>query len=133
MTYRWGEHVGELELALHAASERGVFGDAVRAFGELLADDGAPAGEPRRHTVAVTGPDRAALLVGLLEELIFLAETEGFVPGELEEARIGEGALEARIGGHQGEPPHLVKAVTHHRLSFEPGAGGFTATVLLDV
>lgn len=133
MAYRWGEHVGELELAVEAETEDAVFGDAVRAFGELLADeDGAP-GEPRHYALAVTGSDRAALLAALLDELIFLAETEGFVPQALDELRVGDGSLEATVSGHEGEPPHLVKAVTHHRLRFDPAPGGFTATVVLDV
>jgi SHS2 domain-containing protein len=129
--YLWGEHVGELELSLEAATERGVFADAARAFGELLDDE--RAGAPLSYDVSAGGRDRAGLLAEFLEELIFLAETEGFVPGELAALELDGGSLRARVAGRRGTPPHLVKAVTHHRLEFEPAAGGWRANVLLDV
>jgi SHS2 domain-containing protein len=133
LSYRWGEHVGELELHIEAAGEAEVFADAVRAFGELLSEDEPVAGPLETRRVAATGRDRAALLAGFLEELIFLAEMEGFVPESLEELALRDAAVEARVGGRRGEPPHLVKAVTHHRLAFERAAGGWRARALLDV
>jgi SHS2 domain-containing protein len=133
VSYRWGEHVGELELHVEAATERGVFEDAALAFAELLSADARPAAETAPRRVSATGHDRAALLAAFLEELIFLAETERFVPRAIAELRLAGGALEAVVAGGRGEPPHLVKAVTHHRLAFEPADGGWRAKVLLDV
>jgi len=37
------------------------------------------------------------------------------------------------VVGHRGTPPHLIKAVTLHRLVFEPDDGGWRARVVLDV
>jgi SHS2 domain-containing protein len=133
VAYRWGEHVGELELAIEAGSEHEVFADATRAFGELLTEDDEPPAAPQSHGVSARAHDRAALLAEYLEELIFLAETEGFVPRELERLELAGDALQARVGGDRGEPPHLVKAVTRHRLAFEPAERGWRANVLLDV
>jgi SHS2 domain-containing protein len=133
VTYRWGEHVGELELQLEAATERDVFADAARAFGELLSEDAETPERTACHRLAVTGRDRAALLADFLDELVFLAETEGFVPRTLEALELTDGSLEALIAGHRGDPPHLVKAVTHHGLAFEPAPGGWRANALLDV
>ena len=133
MAYRWGEHVGELELAIEAPSERDVFADATLAFRELLADEDGPRGEAQSHDVGASGHDRAALLAEYLEELIFLAETEGFVPSELERLELADDALHARVSGERGNPPHLVKAVTRHRLAFEPAQHGWRANLLLDV
>jgi hypothetical protein len=96
--YRWGEHVGELELRVDAPDEHGVFAAATAALGELLGGD-----EPRDagewFDVAAEGADPAG-----------------------------------RVGGYRADPPHLVKAVTYHRLAFAPAAaGGYEATVVLDV
>ena len=44
--------------------------------------------------------------------------------------------LELDDGGlraHRGDPRHVVKGVTYHRLTFEPTDGGYRATVVLDV
>src|SRR3954447_22720009 len=117
---------------IEAESEQDVFADATVAFGELLTDDQDAPGPAAAHGVSASGHDRAALLAEYLEELIFLAETEGFVPRGLERLQLADDSLEALVAGHRPQPPHLVKAVTRHRLAFEPAAGGWRANVLLD-
>lgn len=128
MTYRWVDHTAEVELHVEGESEEQVLEDAMRAVAELL-DGGSGPRETRR--VSVEAPDRGALLVRWLEELVFLAETEGFIP---EDAEITlSGGLEATVHGRAGEPRPLVKAVTYHGLEFEPVDGGWHAKVVLDV
>jgi SHS2 domain-containing protein len=129
--YRWAEHIGELALEIEAADEHAVYAEAVAALAELLGDDGDA--EPAMREVAVEADDRPRLLAELLAELAFLAEVDGFVPAALERLDRGERRLAATVRGRLGAPPHLVKAVTYHRLAFEPADGGFRATVILDV
>jgi SHS2 domain-containing protein len=133
--YGWGEHTGELELWVTAASEAEVFVEALRAVAELLSDEDDPgAGEASEaRLVAIEGGDHARLLVGWLEELAFLAETEGLVPERVEDLRLAPAGVSGRIVGHIGSPPHLIKAVTLHRLAFEPEGDGWRARVVLDV
>jgi SHS2 domain-containing protein len=133
MAYGWAEHVGELELRIEAASEGEVFVDALRALHEVLGEDAAPAGARAVRDVAVEGRERALLLAAWLEELAFLAETEGFVPEAVERLELGAAVLRARVAGREGAPPHLVKAVTYHRLAFEPAGDGWRAVAVLDV
>lgn len=131
MAYKWAEHVGELELCVEAASEEDVFAEALRAFGELLGEH--DAGDAAATEVTAEGADRAALLAAWLEELIFLAETEGFVPAAVEELALEPERVRARVSGRRGSPPHLVKAVTYHRLAFDRVHGGWRAVAVLDV
>ena len=127
--YRWVEHTAELELVIEAGSEREVFADALAAYAELVG----PAGGPHAlHEVAAEAPDRAALLAAWLEELVFLAETEAFVP-ERAELELRADGLRARVEGRRGEPSHIVKAVTYHDLEFSPADDGWRARVVLDV
>jgi SHS2 domain-containing protein len=130
MSYSWGEHVGELELHLQAADEAGVFAAAVRALGELLGDEG-----DAREWIAVSadGEDRATLLAAWLEELVFLGEHDGLVPVGVRDVVLEPTRVAAQVGAYRGDPPHLVKAVTYHRLAFERRAGAWRATVVLDV
>lgn len=139
MAYRWGEHVGELELRVSAESEAGILRDAARAFGELLVEEGGeaivdPGSRTETRDVRAHGTDRALVLAAFLDELIFLAEVEGFVPEAVDDVVVtGEGAS-ACVAGRIGSPPHLVKAVTHHALRFEPAdGGGWEASAVLDV
>ena len=140
--YRWVEHTAELELEIEAQTEEAVYREALAAMAELLGDDGEsepPArGRPASDAfsareLAVEEPDRARLLAAFLGELAFLAETERFVPLELARLTTNGRRLEATVHGRSGEPPHLVKAVTYHRLSFEGVHGGWRARAVLDV
>ena len=134
--FRWDEHTGELALAIEAPTEEAVYEDAVRALAQLLTEDddgGPPPPATATRELALEAPDRARLLAELLAELAFLAETEGFVPTGLECLAAGERRLRATVRGRIAAPPHLVKAVTYHRLAFDGADGDWRAGVVLDV
>jgi len=148
--YRWVDHTAELELAIEAASERDVLADALAALAELLGVGGGGAQAAARRSLSVHATDRPALLAAWLEELVFLAESQGFVATRVVSLELddsgwreerGDSAgnipnaswLQATVAGVIDDPPPIVKAVTYHRLTFEPAAGGYTASVVLDV
>jgi SHS2 domain-containing protein len=130
--FRWIEHTGELELEIEAATEPAVFADALAAYAELVRDDGSPDSE--RREIELRSDDRAALLAEWLEELVYLADAQRFVPEHLADLTLEADSLRAIVRGHTGAPNPLVKAVTRHRLAFEPSEGeGWRARVVLDV
>jgi protein archease len=129
--YRWVEHTGELEVEIEADSEAGVFAQGLEAMRELLRDGGEEAAGTMR--IVLAAPGRAALLADWLGELAFLAETQGFVPDRLASLDLAEEGLVADVAGTRGEPSHLVKAATYHRLEFERAGSGWRARVILDV
>jgi SHS2 domain-containing protein len=137
--YRWVDHTAEVELAIEAGSEREVFADALAALAELLgfggggAAGGGAAGGGEERSVLSSGPDRAALLASFVEELVFLAESEGFVATALDSLALSGDQLEAVVTGLVDDPPPLVKAVTYHGLTFDRSGPGYVASVVLDV
>jgi len=131
VSYRWVEHTAELEMEIEAPTEEGVFVDALLALAELLGDDGRGACVLRE--IAIRGRERAALLVGWLDELVYIAETEDLVPEDTVRIELSDGDLVATVHCRRGSPRHLIKAATYHRLVFEPSGHGFRATVVLDV
>ena len=149
MTYRWVDHTSEVELEIEAAGEREVLEAAVRALAELQGIDttgstterpltGRAAERPltaraAERPLTAHAADRPALLAAWLEELVFLAESEGFVATEVLELELDAGSVSARVAGVLDEPPPLVKAVTYHRLMFEPAGEVYVARVILDV
>jgi SHS2 domain-containing protein len=129
--YRWLEHTAEIELLIEDETPEAVFTEAMVALGDVLGD--ARGGEPVTHDVRIRAPDRAALLAGWMEELVFLAETDGFIPHRIERLELDAETLTARVGGERSVPQSLIKAVTYHRLEMEPAGGGWRARVILDV
>ncbi|MDQ3875509.1 MAG: archease [Actinomycetota bacterium] len=131
MTYTWIEHTAEVELAIEAASAAGVFVEATTALAELIARD--PGGEAARREISLSAADRAALLADWLEELVFLADTEGFVPEGVASLELRGDSVRATVEGRIDRPAPLVKAVTYHRLEFAEDDGGARARLVLDV
>jgi protein archease len=133
--YRWVDHTAELELEIEAASERGVFEEALAALGDLLSERAGDedAGAEARYEVSASAPDRATLLAEWLSELAYLAEAKGFVPTAAERLEFADTALEATVAGRNASPPHLVKGVTYHRLGIWEEDETWRARVIFDV
>ncbi len=129
--FRWVDHTAELELHIEARSEEDVFSEALRALAELLGE--APGGEAALRRLELHAPERATLLVEWLEELVFLSESDRFLPERAVSVALSPQALSATVAGRLGQPRHLVKAVTLHGLAFGFADGAWRAQVVLDV
>lgn len=128
--YEWREHTAEIELFVRAATPRDVFAEAADAFGRLveLATDG----ERTERRLVVEGRDYASQLVGFLDELIYLADTDSFVP-DAAEIEMDEGPVSAVLVGRLTDVQPIVKAATFHELEFREDDGAWQARVVLDV
>ena len=127
-----GDHTSEAELWIEEESAKAVLGEAAIALGDLLREH--RQGEPVSHPVSLSAPDLPSLLVEWLEELVYLAENDGFVPERIVQMDLSGSSVEAVVGGQRTTPQTLVKGVTYHQLEFERGEkGSWHARVILDV
>jgi SHS2 domain-containing protein len=132
--HRFLDHTSEVQLEVGAPDLAGLFAEAARALARLLlrGATGEPAGPARR--LVVESADREALLVDWLNEVLYVAETERWVPAEFEVGAITDTRIEARARGVEvDEAPALVKAATLHGLRIEETDGGLRAEVIFDV
>jgi SHS2 domain-containing protein len=129
--HEWVDHTSELELRIEAPSPEEAFSEAMAALGELL--DGDVSGTADEHEISVSAPDQATLLAEWLNELVYLAETSGFVPNRIERVSLGDTVMDATVAGIRGEPRPLVKAVTYHRLELTDTDDAWRARVIFDV
>jgi SHS2 domain-containing protein len=130
--YRWVEHTGELELQIDAPTEQGVFADAFAAFAEVVADGGG--GDADRRDIALEPASPEVMLADWLNELVYLADADEFVPTRLAGLELEDGGLRATVHGHRGVPTPLIKAASLHGLECRPTPeGGWQARVVLDV
>jgi SHS2 domain-containing protein len=127
--HEWRSHTAEVELYIEAPTEDGVFAEAADALGRLVERD--RGGVATSHELELEARDRGALLVDLLEELIYLADSEGFVPDEAT-IELGDN-LRVRVDGRRTEIEPLVKAATYHGLEFARRGETWQARVVLDV
>lgn len=111
--------------------EADLYVEALAAFRELV-DGEAVHDAAFRHEVVLPNAERRLLLVDWLNELVFLAEVEGFVPERVERLELRDG-LQATLVGVRGRPRHVVKAATLHGLELSRREEVWRARVVLDV
>jgi SHS2 domain-containing protein len=130
--YRWLDHTSERELWIEDEDPKAVLGEAAVALGDLLREH--RTGEPVTHRVRLSAADLPTLLADWLGELVYLAETDGFVPERVVEMSLADTSLDAVVGGQRTAPQTLVKGVTYHRLEFEQDCDDvWHAHVVIDV
>jgi hypothetical protein len=55
------------------------------------------------------------------------------VPEAVEDLELTPDGLVATLRGRRGDPRHLVKGVSLHRVAFQPAGEAFETSVVLDV
>jgi SHS2 domain-containing protein len=135
-SHRFEEHTGEVRLELAASTCEDLFAEAGRALAEIMLGPvpEPPASAPPPRPIEVRAPDRAALLVEWLNELIFLAETSKQVLTRFRVDSVDDLAVRAAAWGVEPEAiKTAVKAATLHQLALERSTEGWRASVVLDV
>ena len=133
MSYRFVDHTAELQLEIDAPTREAVLEEAVLALGELLGGDGVPSGALRTLELVVGACDDPALLAAWIDELVFVSETEGLVPGRVERIETGPFGVHAAVSFTEGAPPHVVKGATYHDLELRRHGESWRGRVVLDV
>lgn len=128
------EHTGELRLRVRAPNLGELLAEAGSALGEVLLQHAEAGIRVPMQLVTVRSPDRDALLVDWLNELVFRADTMQWIPREFEVVEASDTEARAWVQGvHVAEAPALVKAATHHGLRITDIDGGLQAEIVLDV
>ena len=138
MTWEYREHTADLRVAFRASSLEDLFSDGMLLVRELVAGSSAEPRPGRRHTLRLEADSPAELLRAFLRELLFLFETERFVPAALDVVRVDDTRLEATVRGEPFDPDRHetqpeVKAVTRHGLGATRSGSGWTAEVVFDL
>ena len=119
------EHTGEAGIVAHGATLAEAFANAAQGLTATMTDLDAVR-ERETREVAVEAPDREALLVEFLNELVFLFDTQGFLVRRAEVLEMDATHLRARCHGEKADRARhdiraAVKAATYHMLLVEDG------------
>jgi SHS2 domain-containing protein len=131
------EHEADVGLRIRAADGPGLFAEAGRALFDLVCDLGAVR-ERRSWELRGEAEEIGGLLVGWLNDLVYLFEGEGAVCSRFAFPAWSETAYEGVAYGEPADPERhdprdLVKAATYHGLDVRRTAEGYEAAVILDV
>ena len=133
---RFGDHVGELALALEAETLVELFAEAARVVSRECGEPEGPPGPWEK--IELGARDAATLLADWLNELIGRSEVEGREYADVRGLRIADVAGETRLSAEvRGRPvptwTSALKAATYHGLELERVGKTWRARVLFDV
>lgn len=127
------EHTADWALRVWADDLAGLLRAAAQGMIGLL-DARAEGIDRRWHAIHFEAEDPEGLLVGWLEELLFLLETEGETCTSFDLSIGGEFELSGRVElAPAARPKKHIKAVTYHNLRVERSEEGFETVVVFDV
>jgi SHS2 domain-containing protein len=135
--YRLFSHTGDLGMTVQGQDRLDLFEQAAWSFFDLLVD--ARRIDPKIELeVSVEAPDREALLVAWLGELLYLFDARRLVFSRFEIEELTDRSLKARVWGEDFDPEkhvfkHGVKAVTYHQLQIRKTPKGWRARVIFDI
>ena len=118
-------------------SVEAAFIQAAEGLAAMLADRSSLSGDDSRE-ITIGSSDRHGLLVNFLNEIIFLEETEGFLPKTVKSLILEGDRLAAVIAGETFDPDRHtrnmeIKAATYHDLAIERRGAEVRIRVIFDV
>ena len=134
--YRILEHTADMGIEAGGETLDELLVQAARGMMEIIS--GAKASPREQKRVEVTAGEGGELLVNWLNEILFLFDSEGFLPAEFIIEQATENRVKARILGEPFDPERHpvdreIKAATYHQLKLEHGEEGWSARVYLDL
>jgi len=131
------EHTADIGLIARGRTLEELFANAAGGLVALTVD---PEGlrEETQVQVTVSAGDREALLVGWLNELLYLLDTRRFLPHHSRITDLSDTTLAADLVGDTVDPSRhavrrMIKAATYHGLSVRKTNGLWEARVILDL
>jgi SHS2 domain-containing protein len=107
--YNTVDHASSIEIDIEDVDPDALFSESLLALSDVLSDAGG--GTAVTHEVQVSGPDLEGLLVAWINELVHLAEDDGFVPERAYRERLEEETFRARVAGERGIPQERIREV----------------------
>ena len=131
------EHTADVGLRARGPSLAALFENTAAGLLTVGYDPCAVQGRESR-TLSAEGPDREALLVNWLGEILWLVDGEGWLPSSVQVNQISATRVTGIARGEPRDPSRhllrmIIKAVTYHLLSVREQDGTWVAEVYLDI
>lgn len=128
------DHPADLKLWAWGVNLRELFVHAAEGMMAYLFGRGIAALEPsERKTIEIESPDREALLVDWLSELLYRVTSEYHAYAEFEIHEFADTRMKASAEAFAADAIEDIKAVTHHELSIRKREDRWEATVVFDI
>jgi len=128
------EHTADVALRVYGRDLQELFIHAAEGMFHLIGDCERDAPPYFEDDFRLEAPDREALLIDWLNELLYLSETQDVCYYAFEIRDLSSTSLDARVSGnsfalHKRE----IKAATFHELRIEEMPNGLEVTIVFDM
>ncbi|MEZ5063062.1 MAG: archease [Solirubrobacterales bacterium] len=129
--YNTVEHEAMVELLVEDVDTDALFAETLLALRGVLS--GASGGTAVTHEVSLGSDDLSGLLVEWVNELIRLAEVDGFLPERIDKEWLDETTLRARVAGERGLPRAEIRPLACRSVGLRQlDDGAWAARIKLD-
>lgn len=123
--YRLLEHTADAGLFAYGRDLREAFANAAYGMFAIIADRRGVRARVKKD-IALTAPDREALLVAWLNELLYLVDAEMLIFSRFQVTELTDTALTAEVWGERIDPQRhrlrtAVKSATYHMIEVAEG------------
>ncbi len=136
MQYEILEHPGDIKIRIFGKDDKELFANAALGmtsyiYGQKITED--RQGPVFFETAEIRSPDKEALLVDWLSEILYRSETNKRAYTDYEILDIKETDLKAKIGSIEAKAIEDIKAVTYSGLKIEKEKDHWEAEVVFDI
>ncbi|MDD9953310.1 MAG: archease [Candidatus Woesearchaeota archaeon] len=132
MNYELLEHTADAKFRAYGKNKEAAFANAVKGMTAIITDPEKLA-KDREFPVTVTADDNKKLLFDFLDQILFLMDTEHFVPAEAD-VRIEGNTLTAALRGDDVKKVGgNLKAVTYSEMEITQQDGQWMLQVVVDI
>ena len=135
MKYKFLEHTADVKFQAFGKSSEEVFENSALALKELICGK-IKIKDERNKIIKAKGKDFESLLYNFLEEIIYFVDAENFIISKIEEIKIKDFNLNAKISGDKVSNYNFnneVKAVTYNEMFVKKIKRKWISQVVLDV
>jgi SHS2 domain-containing protein len=137
MKYELLEHTADAKFRAYGKTIEEAFSNAVEAMTAIVADP-LQVKHTQHHDLTIHSTSLQKLLFDLLDQILFLMDTEKFMPAKAEQLAIvernGKFTLSATLVGDDSRKwPHNLKAVTYSEMVVQQEEGRWVLQAVIDI
>ncbi len=127
------EHTADLKFRVYGSTINEIFENTVLAISIYISPDKKIASK-KGKVIEAHGKDHESLFYNFIDEILFLIDSEGFVPAKAEVTMMGYN-LKAELYGDSAKNYEIkqIKAATYAEMYIKKTRSGFEAQAVLDV
>ncbi len=135
--FRFIEHTADIGVEIYGKDLKELFENGARAFFDIITDI-ARVRPLNIESIEIKADDLKDLLIGWIDEFIFLFDTKHLLFSHYKIEKINEHSLIAIVKGEplnlsRHEIRNVIKAVTYHHLEIQNRNGIWMARIIFDI